>query len=128
MNAMARTRRARVFLVGVTLLGLLPIGCSYGPLKPTTEPAALRPVVVSGAGDITAAVERYRTLLGPDNGGEPGSKPTGRREINWDKVPDEFAAPDFLPPDFFNASKAPRARGAHLLTPGRGVQVSARRG
>jgi hypothetical protein len=101
--------------------------CAYGPPTPTTE-APPRPVVISGAGDIAPVVERYRTLLGPDNGGEPGSKPTGRREINWDKVPDEFAAPNFMPGDFFNAPQAPRARGAHFSTPGRGVQVSARRG
>jgi hypothetical protein len=40
-------------------------------------------------------------------------------------VADEFAAPNFLPSDFFNAATAPRARGAILTTPGTGVQVSA---
>jgi hypothetical protein len=90
--------------------------------------AAAQPVVVSAAGEIGAAVERYRTLLGPDNGGESVSKPTGRREINWDKVPHELAAPNFLPAEFFNSPQAPRARGAHLSTPGKGVQVSAARG
>jgi len=84
-----------------------------------------RPTVVSGAGDIAPVVERYRTLLGPDNGGEPGGKPAGRRQINWDGVPDTLAAPGFLPGDFFNAAAAPRARGAVLSTPGQGVQVSA---
>ena len=127
MNAMTPFRRTFVSLAGTVFLGLLLTACSYAPATPTPAPAALQPVVVSGAGDITAAVERYRTLLGPDNGAEPGSKPTGRREINWDKVPDEMAAPNFMPADFFNAPKAPRARGAHFSTPGRGVQVSARR-
>lgn len=127
MIAVSPIRRGLNLLAGAAFLGPLLTSCSYGPAKPTTA-APLRPVVVSGAGDITAAVERYRTLLGPDNGGEPGLKHTGRREINWDKVPDEFAAPNFLPHDFFNAPKAPRARGAHFSTPGRGVQVSARRG
>jgi hypothetical protein len=40
-------------------------------------------------------------------------------------VPDQFAAPNFLPGDYFNATTAPRARGAVLSTPGTGVQVSA---
>jgi serine/threonine protein kinase len=80
---------------------------------------------VTAAGDITAAVEDYRARLGPDNGGEPGHQPFGRREINWDAVPDEFAAPNILPGDFFNAEKDPRARGARLETPGDHVAVSA---
>ncbi|MBK8434175.1 MAG: hypothetical protein IPL28_24080 [Chloroflexi bacterium] len=88
------------------------------------EPA--EPVVVAGAGDITAVVEQYRQLFGgANNGGVPGTQPTGYREINWDGVPDEFAAPNFMPPEFFNAPTDPRARGAFFTTPGQGVQVSA---
>jgi hypothetical protein len=126
MKAVTPIGRTFILLAGAAFLVALLTACSHEFAKPTAE-APPRPVVISGAGDIAAVVERYRTLLGPDNGGEPGSKPTGRREINWDKVPDEFAAPNFLPGDFFNAPKAPRARGAHFSTPGRGVQVSARR-
>ncbi|MBI5361680.1 MAG: hypothetical protein HZA53_00785 [Planctomycetes bacterium] len=81
--------------------------------------------VVTASGDIRAAVDQYRAMLGPDNGNGPGAHPTGRREINWDKVPDEKAAPNFLPGDFFNGSAAPRARGALLSTPGTGLQASA---
>ena len=107
-----------MLLAGVAFLSPLLTACSYAPAKPTTEAEDLRPAVISGAGDIAAAVERYRTLLGPDSGGEPGSKPTGPREINWDKVPDELAAAKFLPGDFFNAPKAPRARGGALFYAG----------
>jgi hypothetical protein len=82
--------------------------------------------VVTGAGDITAVVDQYRAILGePNNAGIPGSQPAGRREINWDGVPDEFAAPNFLPGDFFNAAAEPRARGAMLSTPGEGLQAGA---
>ena len=88
-------------------------------------PAAPVATVIAGAGDITAVVEQYRNLLGANNGGVPGSQGTGRREINWDGVPDDLAAPNFMPPDFFNAATAPRARGAAFSTPGDGVQVSA---
>jgi hypothetical protein len=74
---------------------------------------------------VTSAVNRFRRLLGPDNGGAPGGRARGRREINWDAVPDQFAAPHALPGDFFNSATAPRARGAVLRTPGDHVAVSA---
>lgn len=87
------------------------------------------PVTISGAGDIAAAVERYRGLLGGhDNGGAPGTQASGFRSLNWDKVPDELSAPHNLPADFFNGPAAPRARGVVLATPGTGLQVSARPG
>jgi hypothetical protein len=76
--------------------------------------------------DIRAKVEEYRALFGgADNGGEPGSKTTGYRSINWDGLPDELSAPNLYTPDFFNDSKPPRARGAILKTPGEGLMVSA---
>ena len=79
----------------------------------TEGAGATEATVVTGAGDIDPGVEEYRALLGPDNGGAPGGAQLGRRrEINWDAVPDEFAAPNALPADFFNAAEAPRARGA----------------
>jgi hypothetical protein len=84
------------------------------------------PQTVTAAGDITAAVEQYRALLGENNGGDPGTKgPTGYREINWDTIPDEFSAPNFYTSDFFNQPEAPRARGIVLNTPGEGLMVSA---
>jgi len=81
--------------------------------------------VVSSWFDIDESVGLYRDLLGPDNGGEPGLHAGGRREINWDQVPDSDAAPNFLPGNYFNDATAPRARGAMLSTPGTGLQVSA---
>lgn len=82
--------------------------------------------VVSASGDIAASVDEFRSLVGgPDNGGAPGYRSSGRRELNWDGVPDELASPNFLPMDFFNDTVEPRARGAFLDTPGDGVQVSA---
>jgi hypothetical protein len=68
-------------------------------------------VIRAGAGaspaDIQAIVDAFRGDLGP------------HQEINWDGVPDDFAAPNFLPATFFNA------RGAAFSTPGTGIQVSA---
>jgi hypothetical protein len=85
------------------------------------------PTVISASGrDVAAAVDEFRDLLGsPNNGGAPGRFDTGRREINWDGVEDDFASPNFLPNDYFNDTEAPRARGIRFSTPGDGVQVSA---
>jgi hypothetical protein len=79
------------------------------------------PTVVAGAGNIIPLMTQFRDLLGENNGNKPGQG-KGRREINWDGVPDSKAAPAFLPPDIF------RVRGAILMTPGDGVQASARPG
>jgi hypothetical protein len=105
------------------------MACQFSSVAPTATVASAPAVhanVISGAGDIAAIVDQYRAVLGePNNGGIPGSQPAGRREINWDKVPDESAAPNFLPGDFFNGAADPLARGAVLSTPGEGVQASA---
>ncbi len=81
--------------------------------------------VVRASGDIAPSVQRFKSLLGPDRGGVPRHYTSGRRQLVWDAVPDQFAAPHALPGDFFNASVAPRARGAVLRTPGDHVAVSA---
>jgi hypothetical protein len=88
--------------------------------------ASAEPVVVQAAGpdpeSITPVVEVFREALGDLNANVPGAFPTGRREINWDGVPDAFAAPNLLPPDFFNVNSP---RGVVFATPGSGFQVSA---
>jgi hypothetical protein len=110
--------RRRLVLLPI-LSGALLIGCG-------DDDGGGGATVVSAAGDVGDAVAAFRDLLGePNNGGTPGSQPSGRREINWDGVPDEFSSPDFLPADFFNGPAAPRARGAFFATPGEGVLVSA---
>jgi hypothetical protein len=83
------------------------------------------PVVFEASGaspaDIQTAVDDFRDFLGANNG-IGGSFPSGRREINWDGVPDAFSAPNNLPANFFNANSP---RGAVFFTPGIGFQVSA---
>jgi hypothetical protein len=119
------SRLALLLLTGVAVLGgPVSAQASYGRATAATEEAV--PTVVSAAEDITSAVAEYRALLGDNNGGAPGAHATGRREINWDGVADDLAAPNFLPGDFFNAPIDPRARGALLATPGAGLQVSAK--
>lgn len=51
---------------------------------------------------IQTAVDQFRADLGGANNGVGGSFTTGRREINWDGVPDSFSAPNLFPVDFFN--------------------------
>ena len=90
---------------------------------PTIAVAAPVGFEASGASpaDIVATVNAFRAFLGPNNG-VGGSFPDGRREINWDGVPDVFAAPHNLPANFFNANSP---RGVVFFTPGTGFQVSA---
>ena len=91
---------------------------------PTLTSAA--PVVFEASGavpaDIQSSVDDFRAFLGPLNPNVAGSFPSGRREINWDGVPDAFSAPNSLPANFFNANSP---RGAVFFTPGSGFQVSA---
>ena len=79
-----------------------------------TDPAALLPTV-----------DAFRSRLGVQNPNQPGSFGEGRREINWDGVPDGSADPNPFPADFFNENVAGRARGVVFATPGSGFLVSA---
>ena len=86
-------------------------------------------IVSSASGDnpaaISSTVDAYRVSLGAQNPNTAGSVGSGRREINWDGVPNAFSAPNNLPANFFNANSP---RGAVFSTPGIGFQVSAQSG
>ena len=77
--------------------------------------------IVSATGNITAAVDQYRTLLGTLNPNVAGEQPGGRREINWDGVPAMFTNNDLFPGNFFNATSP---RGVLFTTPGSAFRVS----
>jgi hypothetical protein len=87
------------------------------------------PIVFSATGpspaSIQSTVDAFRTVLGPLNPNVVGSFAAGRREINWDGVPNAFAAPNNLPANFFNVNSP---RGTVFSTPGSGFQVSANAG
>src|SRR5882724_7418546 len=90
-----------------------------------TSPAAA-PITFSASGStpagIQATVDAYRADLGTLNPNVAGSFGSGRREINWDGVPDALSAPNLLPANFFNVNSP---RGAVFSTSGSGFEVSA---
>src|SRR4051812_420748 len=101
----------RLTLIGALLALAAPAAASAAPEIRTASgatPAAL-----------DATIAAFRSDLGelrPDNGQAYGG--TGRREINWDGVPDAAAFPNRLPGGLF------AARGAEFGTPGIGTEVS----
>lgn len=86
-------------------------------------------VIFSGASQdaagLTPVLDSYRANLGALNPNQPGTFFTGRREINWDGVPDGSSAPNLFAGDFFNGANPGRARGVVFSTPGSGLAVSA---
>ncbi|MGL4511990.1 MAG: hypothetical protein ACRCT8_02795 [Lacipirellulaceae bacterium] len=86
--------------------------------------------VFSGSGSNAAAiqgtVDSFRAALGTLNPNNGSSFASGRREINWDAVPDTASDPNLFPGDFFNSTTvAGRSRGAIFTTPGTGFLTSA---
>ena len=72
------------------------------------------PIVRKAAGAdaaaIQTAVDQFRADLGGAlNPNNTNSFPTGRREINWDGIPDALSSPNNLPANFFN-SNSPHGR------------------
>ena len=88
--------------------------------------AQAAPIVFSASGGTTAAiqtqVDAFRAQLGTLNANVAGTFGAGRREINWDGVPDALAGPTNLAANFFNLNSP---RGVVFSTPGTGFQVSA---
>ncbi len=89
-------------------------------------PATIRTSAGADPVSIQAAVDAFRTDLGTLNPNQIGSFANGRREINWDGVPDTKSAPNNLPADFFNIT-SPRGVVFSFAagSTGTGFQVSA---
>ncbi|MCF2493074.1 hypothetical protein [Dyadobacter chenhuakuii] len=95
--------------------------------EPETPSPSLNFTEVKGSGDITSQIAAFRTLLGDQLNTTPNQN-AGRREINWDAVPDNQTNTDNFPGDFFNSTDpavaAGRKRGAIFSTPGKGLRIS----
>ena len=77
----------------------------------TSEP----PVVIKATGDINSSLDEFRQLLGGQLNTTPGAV-TGRREVNWDGIPEQMLNQK-LPVDFFNpvGEQAPVANQRGLV-------------
>lgn len=64
------------------------------------DSAADDAIVISATGDITPKINEFRQLLGSTLNTTPGAV-GGRREVNWDGIPDNLLGQP-LPNDFFN--------------------------
>ncbi|HEY0426745.1 MAG TPA: VCBS repeat-containing protein [Pyrinomonadaceae bacterium] len=68
------------------------------------------PVIRSNAGtsavNIQDTITLFRQDLGGANNGVGNSYTTGRREIDWDDVPDNLASPNYLPNNYYNSTSA----------------------
>ncbi|MGL5019977.1 MAG: PEP-CTERM sorting domain-containing protein [Luteolibacter sp.] len=110
---------------------LLPIAASLAAaLGVSSVQAATSVFSAAGAtpASIQGTVASFQTALGTLNPNNGSSFASGRREINWDAVPDGSSSPNALPGNFFaqsfNGSNGGRTRGASFSTPSGGFLVS----
>jgi hypothetical protein len=97
---------------------LLPVLALLAAAAPASGAITVRQASGPSPASIQATVDQFRADLGPTNASDPPAQ-SGRREIDWDGVPDSQADPNLLPGGFYGA------RGVMLTTPGTGLQVSA---
>ena len=86
------------------------ISCSKDDDNDTPVIPPPQATVVSAAGDLTAALTQFRSILGDQLNSTPGAV-GGRREVNWDGVPANFTNSDNFPFDFFNITDPNGANG-----------------
>jgi hypothetical protein len=130
---------SKILLVSIAVASLA--SCQKNPylnnnqseesLSETTEKGRVSKedaIVIKARGDINDALSQFRDLLG---GGQPNTAPGavgGRREINWDAVPDALTNNNSFPGDFFGSSNPAdangRKRGLIMTTPGSGFSIS----
>jgi hypothetical protein len=114
----ARATRLLLVLAAATL--------SAAPLAAQTVRSATG--ATAGDAGLNAAINAFRADLGALNPNTPVSFLGGRREVNWDAVPEAASSPNVFPGTFFNGNVAGRARGILFGTPGTHLEVSANAG
>jgi hypothetical protein len=109
--------RAKLIMLVLAFVGMVFL------ITSPTYAVSVQEASGANAAAIQSAVDAFRADLGGSlNPNVAGSMATGRREINWDGVPDNLSAPNNLPGNFFNINSP---RGVLFSTPGSGFQVSA---
>jgi hypothetical protein len=94
--------------------------CSSDSVTTPVQTPPPTATVVNATGDITAAVDAFRSSLGVSNGTTPGEQPTGRREITWDGAgANPFDNKNDFPANFFNTNVK---SGAVFTTSGTGFR------
>jgi hypothetical protein len=94
-SKMKKQSIAIVGLVAALAFGFILSGCDK-------DESETKSVVFSASGDINAKLTEFRNQLGPVN--NTLGKTSGRREINWDGVPDSLNGKK-LPANFFNPTE-----------------------
>src|SRR5262245_54520395 len=77
--------------------------------------ATVREATGADPAALQSAMGAFRSDLGALNANLVGSVGTGRREVNWDDVPDAFADPNNLASNYFNTTSP---AGFVLSSPG----------
>jgi hypothetical protein len=102
--------RNKLFFLTFAVCAALTAFASDGLAEPVIRTAA-----GANSAGIIDTVNQFRADLGGNqNPNNTNSFQTGRREINWDGVPEAFSSPNNLPANFFNANSP---RGAVFTTP-----------
>jgi hypothetical protein len=125
MSTSSTSRSTRSQRVAGTLLATALAAGSAVALAGPASAASFTKIqgAAGGAAGLQGTVDAYRSLLGADNGSTPGSVGSGRREIDWDAVPDAISSPNLMPRDLFNTAVP---RGAVFSSPAGGrFEVSA---
>ena len=116
MYKLIRASRRTALLLGIALAAV-----------PSSAAVVTRTAQGADAGAIQATVDQFRADLGVLNNNGPCTAAcvpgVGRREVNWDAVPDAFASggANPFPGNFFNldsASQAGRVRGIQFSSTG----------
>jgi hypothetical protein len=101
-------------------LGLAALAATAALIPATAQADGVKRTAAGSApADIAAAVDAFRADIGGANNGGGPAAASGRREINWDGVPDANADPNPFPAGTF------LGRGILFDTPGTGFRVSA---
>jgi hypothetical protein len=120
-KSISRSHLRRGLLLVPLAIATFGLTLIFSPVAASAAPPQVFEASGATPAEILTEVNAFRNFLGTNNG-VGGTFGTGRREINWDGVPDAFSAPNLLPANFFNSNSP---RGVVFFTLGTGFQVSA---